>query len=65
MTADYPTLAIRPRYSVLDRSFTLEQLGVIATDWRIELNKVIEQISKIWEGYSVRNNLLVTGALGL
>ena len=46
MTADYPTLAIRPRYSVLDRSFTLEQLGVIATDWRIELNKVIEQISK-------------------
>ena len=46
MTADYPTLATRPRYSVLDRSFTLEQLGVIATDWRIELNKVIEQISK-------------------
>ena len=44
MTDDYSSLAERPSYSVLDRSHTLEKLGVIATDWRVELEEVIERI---------------------
>ena len=44
MTEDYLSLADRPSYSVLDRSNTVEKLGVIATDWRVELEKVIERI---------------------
>ena len=46
MTVDYPALAARPTYSVLDRSFTIEQLDIVTTDWRIELERVIERILK-------------------
>lgn len=45
-TADYPMMARRPPYSVLDRTFTLERFKMIRTDWRIELEKVIERILK-------------------
>ena len=45
MTSHYPTKAARPSYSVLDRNLTLEKLGMINTDWRIELEKVVERIS--------------------
>ena len=45
-TADYPMMAPRPPYSVLDRTLTLERLGMITTDWRTELKEVIERILK-------------------
>ena len=45
-SADFPTKASRPLYSVLDRSYTLEKFGIIATDWRMELGKVIKRISE-------------------
>ena len=44
MTLHYPTKAARPSYSVLDRNLTLEKLGMINTDWRIELEKVVKRI---------------------
>ena len=46
MTEDYPSLAKRPSYSVLDRSCALDHLELPATDWRVELEKVIERILK-------------------
>ena len=49
-TSDYTAIAERPLYSVLDRSYTLEQLGIIGTDWRSELGKVIERILEKTEG---------------
>ena len=43
-TADYPTPAKRPAFSVLDTSKTAEALGAPAPHWRHSLRKVLEQI---------------------
>ncbi|OUT95681.1 MAG: dTDP-4-dehydrorhamnose reductase [Flammeovirgaceae bacterium TMED32] len=45
-TEEYPTLAARPCYSVLDRGDTLQQFDINALDWRAELGKVINRISE-------------------
>lgn len=39
-TADYPTRASRPRYSVLSNSRVIERFGVKMPDWRDQLNLV-------------------------
>ena len=44
-TSGYPTPARRPAYSVLDRAATLRAFSITPTDWRTELNKVIEKIA--------------------
>ena len=44
-TADYPTPATRPAYSVLDRSKTLTGLQVDASNWEQELRRVIKRIA--------------------
>jgi dTDP-4-dehydrorhamnose reductase len=44
-TADYPTAARRPRFSVLDKTATISALGIEATPWRQNLRKVIGEIS--------------------
>jgi dTDP-4-dehydrorhamnose reductase len=41
-TSDYPTLAIRPAYSLLDKSTTIELLGP-AAHWREELRAMIKE----------------------
>jgi len=46
LSEDYPSKTKRPSYSVLDRSYTLKQLGMMPTSWETELEKVIERISK-------------------
>jgi dTDP-4-dehydrorhamnose reductase len=40
-TADYPTAARRPAYSVLDKSETWRLLGAPASHWRVELRHML------------------------
>ena len=53
VTADYPMIAARPPYSVLDRTSTLKRLSMITTDWKAELEEVIERILKKSEVNSI------------
>jgi dTDP-4-dehydrorhamnose reductase len=43
-TKDYPMLAARPSYSVLDKSATIAFLGTTAPHWRVALRSVLDQI---------------------
>lgn len=43
-TADYPTLAPRPAYSVLDKSATWALLGGPAPHWRVNLRKNMREL---------------------
>jgi dTDP-4-dehydrorhamnose reductase len=43
-TADYPTAARRPAYSVLDKSSTWERLGYPALHWRAALRSMLEEL---------------------
>ena len=43
-TADYPTKAKRPRYSVLDKSLFIATFGTAIPEWRDSLAKCIEQL---------------------
>lgn len=43
-TAEYPTPARRPSYSVLDRTSTETVLGVAATHWRENLKKMLTEL---------------------
>ena len=44
-TREYPGVAERPAYSVLDRSKALNDIGMQATDWQQELRLVIKQVA--------------------
>ena len=44
-TKEYPAVAERPAYSVLDRSKALNDIGMQATDWQQELRLVIKQVA--------------------
>jgi dTDP-4-dehydrorhamnose reductase len=44
-TADYPTPAKRPSYSVLDKSSTLSALELQSVHWRVKLRAVIKELS--------------------
>ena len=48
-TIDYPTPAVRPRYSVLHRGITLEKFGLHVTNWQAELKTVVLQIKALNE----------------
>lgn len=41
-TSDYPTLAMRPTYSVLDNSKIQQQLDICQNDWKSELNDMLK-----------------------
>lgn len=43
-TADFPTPARRPAYSVLDKSATFALLGEAAPHWRVNLRKMLKDI---------------------
>lgn len=43
-TADYPTPASRPAYSVLDKTKTWAALGVAGEHWRIALRKMMNEL---------------------
>ena len=43
-TADYPTKAKRPQYSVLDKSLFIATFGTTIPEWRDSLAKCIEQL---------------------
>ncbi len=45
-TEAFPTAATRPEYSVLDRTRALEELGVAASDWKRELDRVITELAR-------------------
>jgi dTDP-4-dehydrorhamnose reductase len=42
-TADYPTPARRPQFSVLDCSRTVAQAGLAPTHWRVNLRRALEE----------------------
>ena len=42
-TADYPTPAQRPRYSVLDKQSTWDIMGVRSPDWRVSLREMLTE----------------------
>lgn len=42
-TADYPTAAVRPAYSVLDKRETFALLGSSAPHWRVNLRQMLKQ----------------------
>ncbi len=44
-TADYPTPARRPAYSVLDRSSAEALLGIKPAPWRDNLKKMLEELA--------------------
>jgi len=46
-TDQYPTLARRPRYSVLDTQLTCEELSITPTHWRVELEAVIRSLKNL------------------
>jgi len=43
-TSEYPTPALRPAYSVLDRSRTLADFDCPSADWQAQLNRVLKEI---------------------
>ena len=43
-TIEYPTLAIRPAYSVLDCAKIKSYFGINASDWRIGVDKVVKKL---------------------
>ena len=44
-TADYPTPASRPAYSVLDKTTTWQVLGVNGEHWRVALRKMMKELT--------------------
>ena len=44
-TAEYPTAAKRPRYSVLDTTATVAKLNIEPRHWRTNLRRVIEELA--------------------
>lgn len=46
-TADWPTRAVRPAYSVLDCSAIANAYGIVRPDWRPALDAVIEELSEV------------------
>ena len=45
-TADYPTPANRPCYSVLDKTQTWQTLGMQSDHWRVALRKMMKELKK-------------------
>ena len=45
-TADYPTPASRPCYSVLDKTTTWKALGMQSDHWRVALRKMMKELKK-------------------
>lgn len=43
-TAQYPTAARRPAYSVLDKTATLQRLGLASVHWRVNLRAVLKEL---------------------
>ncbi len=43
-TADYPTPASRPCYSVMDKTTTWDALGLKSEHWRVELRKMMNEL---------------------
>ena len=45
-SAEYPTAAVRPEFSVLDKSACYQHFALPAVHWRTELRRVIEEIGE-------------------
>lgn len=45
-TADYPTPASRPAYSVLDKTTTWQALGLSGEHWRVALRKMMTELTQ-------------------
>lgn len=43
-TADYPTPAVRPHFSVLDKQSTFALLGRVSPHWRINLRRMLREL---------------------
>ncbi len=45
-TEDWPTAAVRPRFSVLDKRLTWAQLGKVAPHWRVGLRSMLREVQQ-------------------
>ena len=52
-TAEYPTPASRPCYSVLDKSATWEALGMKSEHWRVALRRMMAELKKSLQEYKL------------
>lgn len=43
-TPEYPTKAVRPQYSVLDKTKIKEIFGIQIPDWKVSLEKVVQEL---------------------
>ncbi len=46
-SSEYPTPAVRPAYSVLDRTSSLALIDEAAVDWQAALNYVVENLARM------------------
>jgi dTDP-4-dehydrorhamnose reductase len=44
-TGDYPTAAMRPKYSLLDTRSTTALTGIVPRDWRVMLTDVLQEVA--------------------
>lgn len=49
-TADYPTAARRPAYSVLDKTSAWRDLGMEALHWRVQLRAMLAELKELQNG---------------
>jgi dTDP-4-dehydrorhamnose reductase len=46
-TQDYPTLAVRPTYSLMDKTKTESSLGITLPHWQTSLNKMLQSMKSL------------------
>jgi len=62
-TADYPTPASRPAYSVLDKTTTWQALELSGTHWRVNLRAMMHELAEsLVEPDSLALTLCITGS---
>ncbi len=49
-TADYPTAARRPAYSVLDKTTAWRDLGMEGIHWRVQLRAMLAELKENQDG---------------
>lgn len=46
-TTEYPTPAVRPKYSVLDKQLTWQTLGLTGVHWRVQLRRMLQELREL------------------
>ncbi len=57
-TEDYPVLAVRPPYAVLDKTGTWDLLDTVALHWRVNLRNMLRELKRLFGNRSYFSNSL-------